>query len=312
VSETLFDRTGLYIEVVAVSTHGQALEALCDSGSGLVAIPWLDGLTYAAAEARNCGQPGLQVAAELPRIDPFPPLAVVDAEATAELITEAASDITPEVTAEVTAESTPEVTVAPTRTVEATEAPTAVSPADIEPGELRTGMPGVVVADGAFSGGSIFVVQERTFCHLGVDDFYSWLVPTLIMEANNLDPLRAVSTHREYDDLDALLAAVSSGECTATGMDQFTYESLDSAGTTVVETTVPFPLGVLTYPLEVGLGTRLTLNEQLPALLEDEEDGAALRLLLGADLLLPAEPADFDALNEFLDRTGLDFGALDS
>ena len=53
--------TGIVVEVLLVDRYAEAMAALCDSGSGLVSIAWLDGVTFAAAQAQNCGQAALQV-----------------------------------------------------------------------------------------------------------------------------------------------------------------------------------------------------------------------------------------------------------
>ena len=59
--ETLQEVSGLVIEVTVVDRYAEALAALCDSTPTQVSVVWLDGLGYAAAVARDCGTPVIQV-----------------------------------------------------------------------------------------------------------------------------------------------------------------------------------------------------------------------------------------------------------
>jgi ABC-type phosphate/phosphonate transport system substrate-binding protein len=55
------NESGLIIQVKLVERYAEALAALCDSSGGTIAVAWLDGLSYTAALAQNCGQPLMQV-----------------------------------------------------------------------------------------------------------------------------------------------------------------------------------------------------------------------------------------------------------
>lgn len=57
----LTERTGQAFEVVLADRHAEALAALCDSVGGAINVAWLDGMTYAAADAQGCGSPVFQV-----------------------------------------------------------------------------------------------------------------------------------------------------------------------------------------------------------------------------------------------------------
>ncbi|MFN8375836.1 MAG: PhnD/SsuA/transferrin family substrate-binding protein [Anaerolineae bacterium] len=48
---------GLNVQILIRDRYAEVLAALCDSGSGDVSVAWLDGVTYAAARAENCGTP---------------------------------------------------------------------------------------------------------------------------------------------------------------------------------------------------------------------------------------------------------------
>jgi ABC-type phosphate/phosphonate transport system substrate-binding protein len=55
------NESGMVVEVILVERYAEALAALCSSAGGQAAVAWLDGLTYMAATAQNCGLPALQV-----------------------------------------------------------------------------------------------------------------------------------------------------------------------------------------------------------------------------------------------------------
>ncbi|MEO8607384.1 MAG: PhnD/SsuA/transferrin family substrate-binding protein [Chloroflexota bacterium] len=57
----VLEKSGLTIKVELVERYAEALGALCDSSGGQVTVAWLNGASYAAANAQNCGSPILQV-----------------------------------------------------------------------------------------------------------------------------------------------------------------------------------------------------------------------------------------------------------
>lgn len=287
VSAAIFDRTSLYVNVVLVDDYGDALANLCGSGSGIVSISWLDGVTYQAATAQNCGQPALQVA-------------VVDG------FIESFGDNTDEVDGE----STPEAEATPEATPETGDEDEPVEDTALVDTELRTGISGVLFTNRSFGSSSIGLVEDRVFCRLGVNDFYSWFLPTLVMEQNGLDPLRAPADIVDYDTADELVAAVESGACAMSGLPQDAYTALADDSLVIVNESTVFPYSILMYPLEVGLGVRLSIVENLITIADDPEDSRPLRLLLGQNAILPALPDDFEGLNAYLAATGYDFAQL--
>ncbi|GAB4508850.1 MAG: hypothetical protein OHK0046_02520 [Anaerolineae bacterium] len=278
--ETIAARSSLYVDVLLIDEASEALNGLCESGTGLASAPWLDGLAYAAAMAQNCGQPALQVAsARLPVAALFPTL----------------TDETPEATAEATADSAPEATPEPLP--------------EVDPDDLRTGEAVVLFSTTPLT--SITSLADRVFCRLNSQDVSSWFVPLLLMEQVGLDPLRAPAEIRDVATADALVAAVAEGECEVAALPEGAFSSAPRAdGVSTVTTTTPFPFGVLVYPLEVQLGVRLSLNENLIAIAADPAAGRPLRLLLGADALLPAAPDDFAEMTGFIAASGYDLAQL--
>lgn len=59
--ENALSAEGLNVDILIRDRYAEVLAALCESGSGQVAVAWLDGVTYAAARALNCGTPALLV-----------------------------------------------------------------------------------------------------------------------------------------------------------------------------------------------------------------------------------------------------------
>ena len=59
--ESILEMSGVAVDVVLVDRHAEALAALCNSGGESVSAAWLDGITYTAAMAQNCGTPVRQV-----------------------------------------------------------------------------------------------------------------------------------------------------------------------------------------------------------------------------------------------------------
>lgn len=57
----ILEKSGLTVKVELVERYAEALAALCDSSGGQVSVAWLNGASYVAAKAQNCGAPMLQV-----------------------------------------------------------------------------------------------------------------------------------------------------------------------------------------------------------------------------------------------------------
>ncbi|MFW5691616.1 MAG: PhnD/SsuA/transferrin family substrate-binding protein [Chloroflexota bacterium] len=302
VEAAVLERTALYIEVVTVDSYGEALRDLCESGEGIVSLAWLDGITYAAGRALNCGQPALRVlVAEdpAPMFAPLPPptMAEVTPEATAEAEPEATPEATPEAAPEATPEATPEA------------APEAAPARDR--GALRAVNPGQIVVTAELGTTDLSVLDTRPLCRGELTDFYGWFVPSLVLEIEEIEPDLIIT----YGDAAAMLAAVAAGDCAGAGFSRDQLEALAddpaSEAVRVAYTTPGFPYGVMLYPLEVALGLRLNLNENLVALAGDPDAARPLRLLLGQSALEPASDEDFTELLEFIDAAGYDLARLE-
>lgn len=182
-------------------------------------------------------------------------------------------------------------------------------------GEPSIGDTGQVIVSATFGSNRLSVLPTRTFCRLGVTDFYSWLLPLLIFEANdiNSDSFAGVV---DYEDTESLISAVIDGDCAGTGIASATLNQLiadDESirdGVRVAATSAPFPYGILTMPIEVPLGTRIALINGLEAIAEDEEKSAILYPFLGQDDLDTVNVEAFAELRDFMVETGVDLAQL--
>jgi ABC-type phosphate/phosphonate transport system substrate-binding protein len=57
----VLQQSGIAVQVELVERYAEAVAALCGSSSGQMSVAWLDGASYFAANAQNCGIPVLQV-----------------------------------------------------------------------------------------------------------------------------------------------------------------------------------------------------------------------------------------------------------
>jgi ABC-type phosphate/phosphonate transport system substrate-binding protein len=180
--------------------------------------------------------------------------------------------------------------------------------------DAQTGEVVQMVANSDLGVGEVAALEGTTFCRVSYTDPYTWLIPSLLLQSGGVRPLYDLEAVNDYEDTTALLEAVASGECDAAGLAQTDFEADADAdvrdGVTVLAETPPFPYDVLFYPLEAPLGVRIALNDALLAIAEDPARSQMLEDLLDIDGLRRVETGDFDDLNAFLERTGLDLGAL--
>lgn len=175
------------------------------------------------------------------------------------------------------------------------------------------GDPIQIVAGSRSNLSSIQNLRGASFCRVSHEDYESWLVPSLLLRANGVDPLNGLDEVIDFQDMDALIEAVIDGECRAAGISESAYLDLSSSvreDLEVVESTPPFPHGVLMYPVNLTLGERLRLTDGLLALAADRAGASVLRPLLDQDDLVPGDDDDFEDLARFLEQTGLDFAQL--
>lgn len=181
--------------------------------------------------------------------------------------------------------------------------------------ELQIGESGVIILNRAIGNLQLSVLNSRTFCRLGVDDFYSWLLPLMIFRANNINPANFEAIV-DYEDVQELVEAVASGDCAGAGVSGMVYNSIVdedeplSDDVSVAFGSPPIPFAVLMYPVEMQLGIRVSLTEGMQVLVENEEDNQILQAFLGQDNLRVYDTEDFEEYNAFLEEVGLDFTIL--
>lgn len=247
--ETLLrDQAGVNVDVIVMESYADAFEALCQSAGNTVSAAWLDGISFAAARAQNCGTPDLLVQRE-------------------------------------------------------------------DGDTLRSGAGGQMIANRALGSTDFGIARGRVYCRLGYADFYSWLLPTLILKSKRISPadLREI---RDYDDMEALLTAVGNGECAASGLSETEWNRLLAENEALtsnirpLDLTPPFPYAVLVYPLEVELSVRLAVTNGLIDIAENPATADVLRPFLAQDGLARVEEGQFAELDAYLAGLGVNFAQL--
>jgi phosphonate transport system substrate-binding protein len=181
--------------------------------------------------------------------------------------------------------------------------------------QAQTGDAVQIVSGSGVGISQIGSLPGRTFCRLGLDDYYSWLVPSLVMRANGIDPGSDLEAVLDFDTQREMIAAVVEGECDAAAISEAEYDDL--SGTirdelSLIETTPPFPYAVLVYPLSLPLGERIRLDNALLALDINADGSDAMRPFLGQDGLTRVDDTTFEDFRDFLQDTGYDFAQLGS
>jgi ABC-type phosphate/phosphonate transport system substrate-binding protein len=173
--------------------------------------------------------------------------------------------------------------------------------------DRQTGDAAQIVAASSLGLAGVSDLNGRSFCRLGYDDYYTWLVPSLLLKSGGVDPVDGLGTITDYDDIDALAEAVADGDCEAAGLSEIAFDDLGNVSDDldVIATTPDFPYGVLMYPLNLTLGERMRLRDALLSI-----DADVLRPVLSQDDLTAVDDGDFEELTSFLADTGLDFAQL--
>lgn len=187
------------------------------------------------------------------------------------------------------------------------------------------GYEGVLLYSRRMETNSVSDTAGKNFCRLGYDDVYSWLLPTLILRNAGVNPdtLRV----RDYADTESLLKGFVDTECDVTAMRLDAYDALVEEGANgigqvrVVSRSQPLPAGVLFVSPLLSSDKQARLIEALldlsrldsTAEVTPAPDSTADNLLapfFGVGRLVRVEARDFNALNSFLDATGINFRGL--
>lgn len=184
-------------------------------------------------------------------------------------------------------------------------------------GRMQRGEAGVIVLNSSLGSSQVGALNGRVYCRLGIDDFYSWLLPLMVFRASNIDILN-FDAIVDYEDVDSMIEAVVAGDCSGAGLSEVVYNQMleddeELADSLRVAITTPqIPYAVLMYPVEMQLGIRISLTDGLLELAEDDDGAELLFPFLGQDELERVDLDDFSDYSAFLDLVRLDFSILGS
>lgn len=150
--------------------------------------------------------------------------------------------------------------------------------------------------------------DDPTLCRVGFNDVATWLVPSLMLQAEGIDPL-ALTDMRTVDDMRDSMTAVVEGDCDAAGLLSSVYAAAAAdlrAGVNVLAESVPIPHVVLVYPTDMLLDERNALESALLDIISDNDVRAPLRDLLGVNAFEQVDDDVFETLSAFLDSAGVD------
>lgn len=174
-------------------------------------------------------------------------------------------------------------------------------------GQTRAGEVVQFIANRDVGISGVSALNGYRLCRLSLTDFYTWLVPSLLLQSEGVSPASDITEIAEAENLDDVVDAVAAGECDAAAMRASDYEALASGDTlqsTVALTpSVEVPYSLLLTPNELPLGTRTALRDAFLTLAGDENE--ALQDLLEFDSVTAVDDDDMNDFDAFVGRTGL-------
>lgn len=154
---------------------------------------------------------------------------------------------------------------------------------------------------------------DRTFCRLGYDDLYSWLIPSVMLQMNGVNPLTDLEAINDYEDETELLEAIAAGDCDVGALPETEFEDLANAdirdAVSVLDESVSIPYAIMMYPPETPLGVRIAVEDAMLAI-AGGSGAAALEDLLGQDELVRVDADDLSDVRAFFESAGLDLAQL--
>jgi len=155
-------------------------------------------------------------------------------------------------------------------------------------------------------------LEDANFCRVSVTDFYSWLMPSIIMASNGFSPADLGSV-TNYPSTSTLLDEFANGNCDVAGVSESEYEGSSASSDTreLSGVGVPVPIGILTYPEVFPLGQRDTLTEAMIAI-GNGTRGTLLFPLLEQDGIVEVDSGDLSAVRNLMNRAGVDLAAMGS
>ncbi|MFZ4828570.1 MAG: PhnD/SsuA/transferrin family substrate-binding protein [Phototrophicaceae bacterium] len=189
------------------------------------------------------------------------------------------------------------------------------------------GMPGQIIAT---AGLSTLDVEGKRFCRLALDDFYSWVLPSMVMQVRGVDSSTLIEVENQ-SDWSALVSSVNSGLCDFAGVPaNYKMDStLSNFGrnTVLVAESPAMPFGMLVYPPQLlpqeqqkltaaflqGYGNANASVSVLPPfdiVNTLASDRGAFYQLTGADSVQLADESQLMTLRDYVLSSGLDFRAI--
>lgn len=189
------------------------------------------------------------------------------------------------------------------------------------------GMPGQIIAT---SGLSTLTVEDKRFCRLALDDFYSWVLPSLVMQVRGVDST-TLSEVEDQSDWSALVSSVNSGLCDFAGVPaNYKMDSnLSNLGrnTVLVAESPAMPFGMLVYPPQLLLQDQQKLTTAFLQLYGNANasvsvippfdivntlpaERGAFYQLTGADSVQLADESQLMTLRDYVLNSGLDFRVI--
>ncbi len=156
---------------------------------------------------------------------------------------------------------------------------------------------------------SVSGLVDSTFCRIAYDDRMTWLLPSLLMQANGVDPTTELDAVNDFEDMDALLQAVEQGDCDAAGVSEAYFSNVQPGrrrNIEVLDDKMVVPYGILVASVQVPLGDRESLQNSLTTL----EAGDWLETLLGVDAIVEIDAETLENWTDVLESTGIDFATL--
>lgn len=155
-------------------------------------------------------------------------------------------------------------------------------------------------------------LADRVFCRLGFDSVYTWLVPLMILRAEELSVPADLRAVRDYADINDLFDDVVDGTCDAAGISGTDYDTFAvgsaRSDVLVLAESAPIPYAVLTFPQRISPPQRAAIIAALEAVAEEEDN--PLAELLPHEALVEAADGDFTRLRSFISGAGIDLAAL--
>lgn len=161
---------------------------------------------------------------------------------------------------------------------------------------------------------SITNLGSRPFCRVSVDDFYTWLIPSLMLRANGLDPLNLQNVVDLGDVADVIAGVAGGRTCAAGGVSTTDFNDFadadQEADIAFIGQPVTVPYAVMMLPPSMPLGARWALTEGIQAIATDPDRAETLEVLLNQSRIIPADAGDFTQFVNFLRSSGVDLAVI--